>query len=106
MLRRFKLELYDIETASFTLKVRMLKSDVVETPLLYGRVTWTLGVEHFAELQSAHRKLLVRSIGFHRRQRIDHRMSRMPRPSTRHNARALKRVSTWRLLHVGAVQRA
>lgn len=49
---------HDVETAPFTLKVRMLLSDVVEM-LLYGCVTWTLGVEHFTVLHSAHRKLLL-----------------------------------------------
>ena len=40
-----------------------------------GCVTWTLGLEHFAVLHNAHRKLLHRIIAFHRRQRADHRMS-------------------------------
>ena len=31
MLRRFKRELYDMEAAPFTLKVRMLKTQVMET---------------------------------------------------------------------------
>ena len=37
---RFKRELYDMEDAPSTLKVRMLKAEVMET-LLYGCVTWT-----------------------------------------------------------------
>ena len=37
--------------------------------LLYGCVTWTLGQEHFAELRTAHHNLLLRIIGFQRRQR-------------------------------------
>ena len=49
---RFKRELYDMEDAPFTLKVRMLKAEVMET-LLYGCVTWTLGQEHFAELRTS-----------------------------------------------------
>ena len=69
---RFKRELYDMEDAPFTLKVRMLKGEV-ET-LLYGCLTWTLGQEHFAELRTAHHNLL-RIIGFQRRQRTDHLMS-------------------------------
>ena len=56
---RFKLELHDLETASFALKVSMLKSEVMET-LLYGCVTWTLGVGHFAVDR---RKLLLRIPG-------------------------------------------
>ena len=63
---RFKQELYDMEDAPFTLKVRMLKAEVMET-LLYGCVTWAFGQEHFAELRTAHRRLLLRIIGFQRR---------------------------------------
>ena len=51
------------ELTPFTLKVRMLKGEVMET-LLYGCVTWTLGQEHFAELRTARYKLFVRIIGF------------------------------------------
>ena len=56
-----------------TLEVRMLKTEVMET-LLYGCVTRTLGEDHFAELRTAHHKLLLRIIGFQRRQRTDHLM--------------------------------
>lgn len=40
--KHFKQKLYDVATSPFTLKVRMLKTGVVET-LLYVRVTWTPG---------------------------------------------------------------
>ena len=40
--QRFKRELRNMEAAPFTLKVRMLKAEVMET-LLYGCVTWTIG---------------------------------------------------------------
>ena len=63
-----------MEDAPFKLKVRLLKIEVMET-LLYGCVTWTLGQEHFAELRTAHHNLLLRIIGFQRRQRTDHRVS-------------------------------
>ena len=63
-LDRFKLELYDMETAPFTLKVPTLNAEVMET-LLCVCVTWTsLGVENFAVLHSAHRKLLLGILGF------------------------------------------
>ena len=55
-------------------KVRMLKVEAMKT-LLYGCLTWTLGQEHFAELRTAHNNLLLRIIGFQRRQRTDHLMS-------------------------------
>ena len=71
---RFKRELYDMEDAPFMLKVRILKTEVMDT-LKYGCVTWALGLGHFAKLQTAHHNLLLRIIGFQRRQRPDHRMS-------------------------------
>ena len=55
--------------APLALKVRMLlyvKAEVIDT-LLYGSATWTLGQEQFAELRTAHHKLLLRVIGFQRR---------------------------------------
>ena len=100
---RFKRGLYDMEAAPFTLKVRMLKADVMET-LLYGYVTWTLGKEHFAELRTAHHRFLLRIIDFQRRNRTDHLVS---------YAKALKEaqcegvkttIRKWRLLFAGAVQ--
>ena len=72
--KRFKRELYDIEAAPLTLKLRLLKAEVIET-LLYRCVTWTLGKEQFAELRTAHHRFLLPIIGFQRRQRTDHLMS-------------------------------
>ena len=69
--KRFGPELYDKTTAPLSLKVRMLKVEVIET-LLYGCVTWTLSAQHFARLRSAHHQLLLRVIGFHRLQRTDY----------------------------------
>ena len=71
---RFERELYDMEAAPFALTLRMLKAEVMET-LLYGCVRWTLGKEHFDELQTAHHRFLLRIVGFQRRQRTDHLMS-------------------------------
>ena len=47
-----------MEDAPFTLKVRKRKAEVMET-LLYGCVTWTLGKEHFAELQTERHLSLI-----------------------------------------------
>ena len=102
--KRFKRELYDLEAAPFTLKVRMLKAEVMET-LLYGCVTWILRKEHFSEVRTAHHRFLLRIIGFQRRQRTDHLMP---------YAKALKKaqcesvettIRKRRLLFAGAVQR-
>ena len=93
-----------MEDAPFMLKVRLLKTDVMET-LLYGCVTWALGLEHFAKLRTAHHNLLQMIITFQRRQRTDHCMS---------YAKALKKaqcdnvettIRKRRLLFAGAVQR-
>ena len=73
--KRFQRELYDVEAAPFTLKVPMLKAEVIET-LLYGCATWTLGKEDFAELRTAHHRFLLRIIGFQRQQRTHHHVVR------------------------------
>ena len=52
----------------------MLKAEVLET-LLYGCMTWTLGQEHYAKLRTVHHQLLLRTIGFSRRQRSDRVLS-------------------------------
>jgi len=70
-LKRYGPELYDRTNAPLSLKVRMLKAEVIET-LLYGCVTWTLNADHFAKLRSAHHEVLLRVIGFQRRLRTDH----------------------------------
>ena len=70
-LKRFGPELYDRTIASLSLKVRMLKAELIET-LLFGCVTWTLRVEYFAKLRTAHHLVLLRVIGFQRRLRTDH----------------------------------
>ena len=63
-----------MEAAPFTIKVRLLKAEAMET-LLYGCATWTLGKEHVAELRTAHHRFLLRIIGFQSRQRTEHLMS-------------------------------
>ena len=42
-----------MEDASFTLKVRLLKTEVMDT-LPYVRVSRTLGQGHFTDLRTAH----------------------------------------------------
>ena len=101
---QFKRELYDMEDATFTLKVRMLKAEVMET-LLYGCVTWTLGQEHFAELRTAHHTLLLRIIGFQRRQHTDHLMSYVKALKKAQCESVETTILKRRLLSAGAVQR-
>ena len=47
---RFGQELYDMTTAPLSLKVRMLKAEVIET-LLYECVRWTLNAIHNDKLR-------------------------------------------------------
>ena len=70
---RFKRELYDMQAAPCTSKVRMLNSDEMET-LLYKCVPWTLVKEHFTELRTTRHRFLLRIIDFQRRQGTDHLM--------------------------------
>ena len=69
--KRFGPELYDKTTAPLSLKVRMLKAEVIGT-LLYGCVTWTLSAQRFARIRSAHHHVLLRVIDFQRRQSTDY----------------------------------
>ena len=55
--------MYDRTTDTLSLKVRMLKAEVVET-LLFGCVTWTLRPEYLANLGTAHPQVLLQVIGF------------------------------------------
>ena len=80
-LKRFGPELYDRTTAALSLKVRMMKAEVIET-LLYRCETWTLRAEHFVKLRTAHYQVPLRVIGFQRRLRTIH--------STLSHATALK----------------
>ena len=89
---RFKRELYDMEDAPFTLKVRMPKAEVMET-LLHECVTWTLGQEHSS--LSSERHTTTSSFGS-LASSADNALTtscRTPRLSRRHNARALRRPS-------------
>ena len=79
--KQLKWELYDTEAAPFTLKVNMLKAEgmtnvkaalltlkmlslkvEVMAPLPYGRTTWTLGKEHYADTRIANHRLHLRII--------------------------------------------
>ena len=101
---RFKRELYDMEDTPFMLKVCLLKTEVMET-LLCGCVTWALGLEHFANLRTAHHNLLLRTIGFQRRQRTDNRMSYAKALKKAQRESVKTTIRNRRLLLAGAIQR-
>lgn len=71
---QLKRELYDTEDTPFSLKVRMLKAEVMDT-LRYGCGTRAFNQEQFAALRTAHHELLRRMIGLQRPLRTDHLIS-------------------------------
>ena len=50
----------------------MLKAEVVEA-LLYGCATWTLRPEDYESLRTVHHKLLLRVVGFRRKDRVGYK---------------------------------
>ena len=93
-----------MEAAPFTLKVRTITDEVIET-LLYGCGTWTLGKEHVAEQRTAHHRFSLRSLGFQRRQRSDHFTSYAKAFKKAQCERVETTVRKRRLLFAGGVQR-
>ena len=72
-IRRYRRELYDQPKIALSLKIRIVEAEAIEA-LLYGCSTWTLRQEHYANLRTAHHRVLPRIIGAQRK-RPDHRMS-------------------------------
>ena len=68
---KYQVALYRRSTAPLSLKVRMVKAEVVEA-LLYGCATWTLRKEEFARLHSTHLHVLHTILGA--RRKADHRV--------------------------------
>ena len=56
--RKYSSQLYDLPNAELSLKVRLLKAEVIEA-LLYGCATWTLRSEDFDSLRIAHHELFL-----------------------------------------------
>ena len=73
---RYNRQLYDRATAIvlLELKVKLLRSDIFGA-LLYGCDTWTLLQEAYDFLRTQHRRLLLRCIGFRKKNRTDHILS-------------------------------
>ena len=71
-IRKYSSQVYDRPNAELSLKVRLLKAEVIEA-LLYGFATWTLRSEDFDSLRIAHHKLLLRVVGFRRKDRTGYK---------------------------------
>ena len=57
-----------------TVKVRLLKAEVVET-LLYGCMTWSPNKPDYDRLRRVHYCMLLRCLGWRKRKRDDHTLS-------------------------------
>ena len=90
-----------MEAAPFSLKLRMLKAEVIET-LLNGCVTLNPGKEHFAELRTAHHRFLPRIVSFKRRRPTDHLMSYAKAPKKAQCESVETTIRTRCLLFAGA----
>ena len=102
--RRYGPELFDRPGAPFRLKARLLQAEAMEA-LLYGCMTWAPRRDHYRLLRTIHHRLLLRVIGYQRKQGTYRQLS---------YAQALKRVGCQsveatvrqrRLLFAGAVAR-
>ena len=100
--KQFRPGLYDRKPTPISLKVRMLKTEVIET-LLYGIrcVTWTFGAEHF----TVHHQVPLRAVGFHRRQRADYATLSYAKALKKTRYESIERAIRKRRLFAGAVAR-
>ena len=71
---KYTLKLYDRPSASLTLKIRMLRAEVVET-IMYGCVTWSPRSCHYDTMRRAHHRFLTRCIDWRKHSRADHPIS-------------------------------
>ena len=70
--RKYSSQLYDRRNARLSLKIRLFKAEVMEA-MLYGCATWTMRSQDFSSLRTAHHKLLLRIIGFQRKDRTGYK---------------------------------
>ena len=70
--RKYSSQLYDRRNARLSLKIRLFKAEVMEA-MLYGCATWTMRSQDFSSLRTGHHKLLLRIIGFRRKDRIGYK---------------------------------
>ena len=70
--RKYSSQLCDRRNARLSLEIRLFKAEVMEA-MLYGCATWTMRSQDFRSLRTAHHKLLLRIIGFRRKDRIGYK---------------------------------
>ena len=72
--QRNKMEIYDRPGVRLRLKVRLLKAEIIETPL-YGRMTWSPNKPDYDRLPRVHHSMLLRCLGWRKRKQDDHPLS-------------------------------
>ena len=70
--RKYSSQLYDRRNARLSPKIRLFKAEVMEA-MLYGCATWTMRSQDLSSLRTAHHKLLLRIIGFRRKDRVEYK---------------------------------
>ena len=70
--RKYSSQLYDRLNARLSLKIRLFKAEVMEA-MLYGCATWIMRSQNFSSLRIANHKLLLRIIGFWRKDRTGYK---------------------------------
>ena len=70
--RKYSPQLYDRRDARLSLKIRLFKAEVMEA-MLYRCATWTMCSQDLNILRTAHHKLLLRFIGFRRKDRTGYK---------------------------------
>ena len=71
--RKYNSQLYNRRNARLSLKIRLFKAEVMEV-MLYGCATWTMRSQDLSNLRTAHHKLLLRIIGFRRKDRTGYKL--------------------------------
>ena len=70
--RKYSSQLYDRRNVRLSLKIRLFKAEVMEA-MLYGCAMWTICSQDFSSLRTTHHKLLLRIIGFRRKDRTGYK---------------------------------
>ena len=71
---RYKMDIYDRPSVRLCLKVRMLKTEVLET-LLYGCITWSPSKADYDKIRKVHCLMLSRCLRWRKQTREDHILS-------------------------------
>ena len=70
--RKYSSQLYDRRNARLSLKIGLFKAEVMKANL-NGCTTWTMRSQDCSSLRTAHHKLLLRIIGFRRKDRTGYK---------------------------------